>query len=110
MDSYRIDTLEGEAFVCAVMAKDGLMVHLAHLGTALAREEGPWRITQISTGHAVAKSGRDSEQACRCLEALLPVTDWTVNLEGILKVLPEIKHAARKVIATHSMRPASYGR
>ena len=110
MDSYHIDTLQGDAFVCAVMAKDGLMVHLAHLGTTLAEDEGSWRITQISTGHLVAKSARDSEQASRCLEGLLPVTDWTVNLEGILKVLPEIKNAARKVIATHSMRPASYGR
>ena len=67
-------------------------------------DEGRWRITQISTGRLVAKSAINAEQACRCLEGLLPVADWTLDLDGIVKAIPDFKDAARKVIASHDMR------
>ena len=110
MDSYHISTDSGEAFVVPVLVKDGLMVHEAHPGALLLPSEGPWRVTHITSGCLAAKWARDSEQACRCLEGLLPVTDWTVDLDGILNAIEEIRPAARKVIADHRMFPGSYGR
>lgn len=107
MDSYTINTVNGETSVTAHLAKGGLMVHRAHNGELLAPNEGPWRVTHIPSGYLVAKWGHNCKQACRCLEELLSVTDWSVDLDAILKVIGTIKVASKQVIKSHGMRAAA---
>ncbi len=102
----RIDTSTGEAFVVPVLVKGGLMVHVAHPGALLAPNEKLWRVTHIASGYLVAKGAGTSEQACLCLEDLLPVTDWTVDLKGILDVVDDVRAAVKKVIRGHRMSVA----